>query len=393
MTGLRSVFSIDLRSLALFRMVLAVLLLCALARYSPLLFSADPDSGLLTRDFRAAIGNDWHWSLHAASTSLWWQSVLFILAAMSATGLLFGYRTHRMAVASFVLLASLLSHNDLMLQSGDQLLLVLCFWAMFLPLGARYSTDAALQNAHQQDANSLRFVADNLRPILTVATVAVVLQLIYAYAHALLLHNGIAHFQLANCLALALLLPVAFWMWLRKVNRRQSLDNIRLYYDKDCGFCLKMCLLLREFLLADSVTILPAQSNATMQEILERENSWVVTNEQGGTYVHWHAMAFLFSQRWPFKPLGWLMRLPPLMRLGNHLYRIVGNNRDRLGDFTARWLPYRPLQIKQTTAGATTALFFLVVVGVYNVYHLPPLRSSMPALLETLARLVGIDFS
>jgi hypothetical protein len=69
--------------------------------------------------------------------------VLFAIAALVAIALLVGYRT-RLATVLLALLASLQARNPTLIQGGDNLLLLLLFWGMFLPLGARFAIDAAL---------------------------------------------------------------------------------------------------------------------------------------------------------------------------------------------------------------------------------------------------------
>ncbi|MFX8976526.1 hypothetical protein ABTN19_19210, partial [Acinetobacter baumannii] len=44
----------------------------------------------------------------------------------------------------FVLYAALLNRNPLVTLPGDTLLCALLFWCLFLPMGARWSVDAAL---------------------------------------------------------------------------------------------------------------------------------------------------------------------------------------------------------------------------------------------------------
>ena len=112
------------------------------------------DSGVMARQFWIDVTQRWLWSIHAASGQSWWQIILFVLAGCFAFGLIIGYRSRLMAVLTFVLLASLQNRNALLMQGGDLLLVVMCFWSVFLPLGARYSVDSALRIEHQQDPNS-----------------------------------------------------------------------------------------------------------------------------------------------------------------------------------------------------------------------------------------------
>ena len=471
MHWIRNSFAFDLRSIAVFRMLLGTLILLDLVLRSRDLATFYTDSGVMARQFWIDVTHRWLWSIHAASGQSWWQIILFVLAGCFAFGLIIGYRSRLMAVLTFVLLASLQNRNALLMQGGDLLLVVMCFWSVFLPLGARYSVDSALRIEHQQDPNSSRLSDPAQQRYFTVATVAITLQILYLYfftallktgdawtsrfdaayyavslqhfaaplgewfrnfpgvlklstiyvlavefiapwlvlcpvlwprirligllllaslhaAFLLMLHIGL--FPLIDFMALSLLIPGTVWMWFRRKSD-ERISDIVLHYDEDCGFCLKMCLILRAFLLPSQATIQPAQQTQAIYKIMERENSWVVTDADGKSYIHWHAMAFLFSQRWPFKPVGWLLSIPPFMQAGNRVYRWVAGNRDLMGRITSRWLPYRTLQLKATVAGSVLAALFFYVATAFNVYEMPVLRGKMPQHIEYLARLVRID--
>jgi hypothetical protein len=75
---------------------------------------------------------------------------LFLIHAVAATGLLIGYRTRLMTFIVWLFTSSLHTRNPLILNGGDDLLRVLLFFAMFLPLGARYSVDAALNTSKEE---------------------------------------------------------------------------------------------------------------------------------------------------------------------------------------------------------------------------------------------------
>ena len=478
---LRSVFSIDLRSLVVFRVMLALVILADLALRSADLTVFYTDTGVLPRRDVLSISGSAYWSLHHANGEWWWQALLFVIAAIFALCLLVGYRTRLATVGSFVLLASLMNRNPLLLQGGDQLLAVICFWAMFLPLGARRSIDAAIQPFRRDDPNRLRHAPDDAQPYFSVATIAVIFQVLYLYtftaflktgdawtsrfdaayyavslqhfatpighwfsqfegmlklatlfvlfvefvgpvlvllpflwprlriigllllaslhvAFGLMLHIGL--FPLIDLTSLSLLLPGALWAWLAARRMRTDengnriptrRERIIIHYDEGCTFCLKTCLILRELLLPPRVRIVTAQSDPRIQEILERENSWVVTDADGKTYVHWHAMAFLFRQSPLLKPIGWVMEFPPFMMLGNILYRWTGNNRIAMGAFTSRTLPWVPVRLRPTLAGSILALFFFYIVSAFNVYGMPGLRGKMPKHVDHVARAARID--
>lgn len=138
------VFAIDLRSLALFRVTMAILLLIDLCRHLPLLDAFYSDSGLLPRGQKRLVESVWRISLHAANGQTLFALALLLIALLTALALLAGWRTRRAAIISFVLYASLLNRAPVITGGGEQLLALLLFWACFLPLGARWSVDAAL---------------------------------------------------------------------------------------------------------------------------------------------------------------------------------------------------------------------------------------------------------
>ena len=71
-----------------------------------------------------------------------------------------------------------------------------------------------------------------------------------------------------------------------------------------------MCVLLRTFLLLKRAEIVPAQRDAEIAAILDREFSWVVTDPAGQTHIKWQAMTAVFAHSplffWIARPLaGW----------------------------------------------------------------------------------------
>ncbi len=142
--GLQRLFSIDLRSLAAFRVGIATMLLTDLAQRSRDLVAHYSELGVLPRAAFAEhpIGRFLPLvSLHAHGP-LAWQVGLFVLAALLAVALLVGWRTRLAAFGSWLLLVSLQNRNPLVSYGGDIVLVLLCFWSLFLPLGARWSLDA-----------------------------------------------------------------------------------------------------------------------------------------------------------------------------------------------------------------------------------------------------------
>lgn len=190
-----TVFGIDLRSLALLRVGLGLVLLYDLGSRAQWLRAHYTDSGVLSR---GALLSDtssdwWRWSLHLIGGDTFTQVLLFAVAMLFALCFLVGYRTRLVTIISWVLLISLQNRNPLILQGGDQLLRVLMFWAMFLPLGARYSIDASLDRSqHKQN------------PYYSAATFALLVQVMCLYFFTALLKTDPAWIPDGRAVALAL---------------------------------------------------------------------------------------------------------------------------------------------------------------------------------------------
>ena len=149
--ALADLFALDLRSLALLRVGLALLLLGDLALRAGDLRAHYTDAGVLPRSALPPAGT---LSLHLLGGSAAFQGALFAVAAAFAAALLVGWRTPLATAGSWFLLVSLHARNPVVLQGGDILLRVLLFWSLFLPLGARWSLDA-LRRAGPPPGNRL----------------------------------------------------------------------------------------------------------------------------------------------------------------------------------------------------------------------------------------------
>ena len=142
------IFSIDYRSLAAFRIGLALLLLCDLFNRSQDLIAHYTDLGVLPRDiYIQKFQPAWHWSIHLMGGNEAAISFLFGIHAILAIALLLGIKTRIVHFLCWILLISLQSRNPMVLQGGDVLLRVLFFWGLFLPLGARWSIDSAMSRS------------------------------------------------------------------------------------------------------------------------------------------------------------------------------------------------------------------------------------------------------
>ena len=135
----RSPCTFDLRAVGLFRILLALTILVDQCVRMGDWHAFHSATGIVSADDSRAWDGGWLWSLYWLSDGPLLPFLLEALRVVATVALLFGIRSRLAAFTLFVLLASVAARNPLLLQGGDRLLVVMTFFAAFLPLGARFS--------------------------------------------------------------------------------------------------------------------------------------------------------------------------------------------------------------------------------------------------------------
>jgi hypothetical protein len=185
-----SLFSVDLRSLALLRIGIAWYLLRDLGDRFPDIVTFYTDAGAFPREalYRLERHDAWPYpSLHALSGEYGWELFLFAVQAFINLSYLIGYRTRLMGILSWILLISLQNRNHLILHGGDQMIRHLLFWSLLVPVGARFSVDghAALRIAMGREVRH-----DAPHSVLSTATAGLLLQTGLVYWFTVILKSG-----------------------------------------------------------------------------------------------------------------------------------------------------------------------------------------------------------
>lgn len=177
--ALRARFGVDTRALAALRVSVGLLLLADLLLRARHLRAFYTDAGLAPRAVLAGQYPALRYSIHALSGAAWFQTLLFLLAALVAVSLLVGYRTRTATILSLVLLVSLHLRNPAVPAGGDALLRRLLLWSALLPLGERWSLDARRRESSPR------------RRLTSLASAGLLLQVVLVYAvNAALKHRG-----------------------------------------------------------------------------------------------------------------------------------------------------------------------------------------------------------
>lgn len=464
-TRLQEIFGLDLRSLALFRIGLALVVLTDLFIRASDITAFYSDSGILPRTELFKLMHPWHWSLNLITGQPLLQTFIFAAAGLIALLMLVGYRTRFATIATWALITSIHNRNPALLFAADDVLRAILFWAMFLPLGAFYSVDRAMNTS-----------SDRLpHRILSGATLALSFQLCYIYIFSaafkstspnwttegsavyyalsydqyatsigqlllnfpwlmklsthitfvlewigplfifipfrnhffrfwtvvtfILLHLGfgltlnLGIFPFLSIVCWLGFLPSDFWNKLAKRTDTPERAGLQINYDADCGFCKKVVHLLRTFLLLPSdVPLLKAQDDPSIYEDMQKYNSWVVVDWQGNRHFKWEAIAYLVSLSPVFHPLATLLRLQPVMTIGNRVYETIATNRRTAGMFT-RPFKFRELQVRPSRSLNLVTLLLFAFVTLWNFRSLMPKTFDRKTLnsIDWVSRVLNVD--
>ncbi len=173
-------FAIDTRSLALFRIALGLLVIADLFARSRNFSFYYTDDGIVTQALAERATADNAVSVYYLTSEPELIAALFVLQGLIALAMVVGYRTRLATILSFLFVVSLDHHNPYVLSYADTLFRLLFFWAVFLPLGERWSVDAL-------QAAEAGFERIGPRPVVaSVATALAMGQMVFMY-----LLNGI----------------------------------------------------------------------------------------------------------------------------------------------------------------------------------------------------------
>src|SRR3989338_2464020 len=179
-TTLETMFGIDTRSLGIFRICMAVVVIADLILRFEDIEIFFTDYGAFPRIFQMdKLASPWELSIHFINGTYAFQLILFLLHGISAMFLLFGYKTRLATVLVWIFHHSLYFRNPSITYAGDIILRLMLFWSMFLPLGVKYSIDSLMNPNKEQQ-----------KQLFSIGSTAILLQAAFVYFFAALLKTG-----------------------------------------------------------------------------------------------------------------------------------------------------------------------------------------------------------
>lgn len=354
---LSELFALDLRSMGLFRIGIALILLTDLFLRSFELSFFYTDQGATPREVLwntpFPMGVVWWVSPNMLSGSFAWQAFLFILSALAGVALLLGYQTRWAITLSWFLLMGSHARQPMILQGNDVLLRCALFWSFFVPLGAKFSLDSLSKTATAYHSNR----------VLSWGTVAIILQLCILYFNAAI--------------------PKISYEWRGDFNALYYVLSMD-YFTKPFGY-----------LLLQYPAILTVLTKATI--LLELTIPFILLMPLGNAYfrliafmmmVGFHIGIYLCMDVGLFSFMCivyWLVVLPTLF-----------------WDKTTKFIPWKILASGTETNSPEVlatpgprwlipCLLIFVMVMNYQRYLNPPMVSDKASIVDTAGRIIGLD--
>lgn len=128
---MKSIYSIDKRSMALFRLFYGIMIIFDLIDRAQFLEAHYTNEGLV--DLKDLLRD--RIIVHRIYPSYYFQLGLFILHGLFALCFAIGYKTKLMTVINWIFWQSLMGHAPIINSGGDVIVRLVFYWSIFLPLG------------------------------------------------------------------------------------------------------------------------------------------------------------------------------------------------------------------------------------------------------------------
>jgi len=197
-------------------------------------------------------------------------------------------------------------------------------------------------------------------------------------------------FPLFSTLAILVFIPSEVWDRLeqRFITARQR--GLRIYYDPSCGFCQHVVIALNRFLLFDSAQLLPASDDSTVHDTLRQNNSWVVKDAHGTTFLKGRALIAVIRHSPIFWPIAFVVA--PFKALLDKAYAAVAANRPEWPAF--QYFPQGRIStysISMSVPSVVLAVWCLLYITLFNIHRYDETRIPVPKSLTWVSGIFKVD--
>ena len=200
----RNLFAVDARSLAILRILIALIIFVeSIYGFGALAREAAEAGGVVTRlrnpDAYGA------WSICWLSESDSWVWICILIKLIGSISLLVGFRTFLATAVCLVMSWSLQVSNPSIVLVGSELLRMVLFWGLFLPWGSCWSVDSAKYVDPRPDRWT----------VVSCGTAGIMLQLAYVYFFSGIVNNLSGH-GVENWIQTTQLNATSFGSWITR---------------------------------------------------------------------------------------------------------------------------------------------------------------------------------
>ncbi len=203
----------------------------------------------------------------------------------------------------------------------------------------------------------------------------------------------VGNFPLLGITGMLFFLPGQFWDLLEQKFVGASGAGIKIYYDDDCGSCLRTVRIIKMFFLLPAVESAGAQSVPEIDAAMRQRNSWVVVDRQGQYHYGFDGVVVVVGESpilWPLTPL---LRLAVTRWCGERVYRYVAMHRRISCELLPRHSPGYDLNPRFRLAIDAILAVLIGYVFVLNLSTIRRLGVRLPSPWQDVSISAGLDQS
>jgi len=200
-------------------------------------------------------------------------------------------------------------------------------------------------------------------------------------------------FPLLGITGMLFFLPGQFWEYLERKLVKASGSGIKIYYDDDCGFCLRTVRIIKMFFILPAVESAGAQSVPEIEAAMRQHNSWVVIDRHGENHYGFDGVVVVVGESpivWPLKPL---LSLAPIRWCGETTYRFVATHRRISCELPPRHSPVGALNPRFRLAIDAALALLIGYVFVLNLSSVRRFNVRLPSPWQDVSVSAGLDQS